>query len=77
MDQDAEVADLLRDFVKQDGDRCRDADRNTDKITRSDDQAVDKIMHGISDQIHDRKRMDVGLGNRHMTVISVNDLFGK
>jgi hypothetical protein len=34
-------------------------------------------VHGISDQIHDRKGMDVLLGNRHMTVISVNDLFGK
>lgn len=49
MDQDAEVADFLRDFVKQDGDRCREADRNTHEITRSDNQAIDEIMNGISD----------------------------
>lgn len=49
MDQDAEVANLLRDFVKQDGDRSRDADGNTYEITRSDDQTVYKIMYGISD----------------------------
>lgn len=77
MDQDAEVADFLRDFVKQDGDRGRDTDRNTHEITCSYNQAVNEIVHGISDQIHDRKGMDVRLGNRHMTVISMNNFFGK
>lgn len=76
MDQDAEVADFLRDFVKHDGDSGREADRNTDQITRSDNQSINEIMHGISDQIHDRKRMHVCLGNRHMAVISVDNFFG-
>jgi len=75
MNQDAEITHFMRDFVEQDGNRCREADRNTHEITRSDNQAVDKIMYRISDQIHDRKRMDVSLGNRHMTVISVDNFF--
>ncbi len=77
MNQDAEVADFLRDFVKQDGDSCREADGNVDKITRSDNQTINKIVYRISDQIHDRKGMDVRLGDRHMTVISMNNFLGK
>lgn len=49
MNQDAEITHFMRDFVEQDGNRCREADRNTHEITRSDNQAVDNIMHGISD----------------------------
>ena len=49
MDQDAEVTHFMRDFVEQDGNRCREADRNTHEITCADNQSVDKIMNGISD----------------------------
>lgn len=77
MDQDAEVADFLRDLMEKDGDSGRDADRDAGEITRSDDQAVDEIMHRISDEIHDSEGMDMFFGDRHMTVIPTDHFFGK
>lgn len=57
--QYAEIADLLRDLVQDDGDRRRDADLDADEIARADDHAVDEIVHAVrcDDQVPHRLDM--------------------
>jgi len=77
MKQYSKVAYFLRHLMEENSDRGSDTDRDTHEITCSDDETIDEIVDYISDEIHDSKRMDMILGNRHMTVISMDDLLGK
>ncbi len=74
MQQDAEIAHLMWDFMEDDRDGRRNPYRQTCDITRSDDQSIDQIVDHITDHIHDGERMDMRLGDRHMAVISMDDL---
>lgn len=73
MNQNTEVTYFLGDFVKYYCDGRCDTYRNTYQITRSENQTINEIMDSITDKIHDGKGVDVCLGNRHMTVISMNN----
>ena len=75
MEKNREISHLVRDLVENDGDRGSNTHLDIHQITRSDNQSVNKIMHHITDQIHDSKRMHMGLGDGHMTVISMDNLF--
>lgn len=75
MDEYAEISDFLRYLMEHDRKRRSDAERNAHQIARTDDQSVDQIMHGISDEIHGGDRMRMGLCDRHMAVIPADDLF--
>lgn len=75
MDKHTEISNFLRDFMQDNSKRGRNPNRNTHKITCTDNQSIDQIMNHISDQIHESKGMSVLFGDRHMTVISTNNFF--
>ena len=75
MDKHTEISHLLRDFMKNYRYGSSDSDRNADQITCTENQSINEIMDTISDQIHERKRMNVFLGDWHMTVIPTDDFF--
>ena len=54
LQQDREVADLLRNLVRGDGNRGRDAQRHGREHGAGDDRAVDEIVERVADQ-HERR----------------------
>lgn len=50
--QDCEVAHLLRDRMRNDGQRCRDTQRLVGEKGSRDDNAVADVVHAIADQNH-------------------------
>ena len=59
MQQDRDVAELLRNFVRRHGERRADAERNRRPHRRADDDAVEKIVERVADD-HHRRRHAVG-----------------
>jgi len=57
MKEDAEVSDLLRDFVEEHGDCRRDPDVRSEAEAEGDDYAVDKVVHRVAEKHRARKRM--------------------
>ena len=54
--QDGDVADLLRNFVRGDGDGGVDAERHRREHGRTDDRAVDEVVKGVADEDQRHRR---------------------
>ena len=52
MDEDAEVTNLLRNLVENDGDGRGDTNLDGDHVACGDDDAVDEVMHSVRDEDH-------------------------
>ncbi len=75
MNKYTKISNFLWDFMKDNRYRCCNTYGDTNQITCSNNQSIDKIVYHISDQIHICKGMFMVLGNRHMTMISTNNFF--
>ncbi len=52
MDQDAEVAQLLGNLVKQHGERGARPERRTDQIACGDQDSIDEVVNQVPEDIH-------------------------
>src|SRR3989344_5812379 len=59
--QNAEIADLLRNFVKNHGDRGRQTDGGRSEKANTDDRAVQQIMETIGEWIEIAERLNAML----------------
>lgn len=75
VEEDGEVADLLWDFMKDDCDCRCDTKLHTHKETSGNEEAIDKVVHAITNECHDANRMVVILRWKHVAVLPVHDLF--
>src|SRR3989344_649471 len=75
VDEDGKIADLLRDFVQDDG-HCRcDPEVRTCKVCTSDHDAIHHVMDPIPNQHHRANRMRVIRAIDRMAVVPVDEFF--
>src|SRR5882724_9610873 len=67
--QNKEVAQLVRNLMAYDGYRGRNSDRRADQIGHTDNHSVNKIVCRVCCEIHVTNRMDMIIGLQNMLVL--------